>query len=208
MDRKDHWEDVYSSKPANRLGWYEPHLEISLNWIRELLPGKTIPLIDVGGGASTLVDDLVEGGYRSVTVVDISGKALARTRKRLGDNAESVKFIEGDITELKLPEHFYGLWHDRAVFHFLIEEEDRKKYISNLQKSVIDNGYVVIGTFAPEAPPRCSGLPVERYDANSLGEVLGEQFEMLDNLKDMHITPGGVEQMYLYCKFKKLPSEI
>lgn len=205
MERKDHWEQVYSVKPAARLGWYKPHLVTSLAWIRELNLAKDAPIIDVGGGASTLVDDLIDLGYRSITVLDISENALAAVKSRLGKNTELVTWMPGDVTTVELPEHRFELWHDRAVFHFLTETTDQKRYRDQLLKSLQPGGHVLIGTFAPEAPPKCSGLPVQRYDHERLQDALGVKFELIDHHKELHVTPGGVEQMYLYCRFQKLP---
>ncbi len=205
MERKEHWEQVYSGKPAERLGWYKPHLRTSLAWIKELNLAKDAPIIDVGGGASTLVDDLVDLGYRSITVLDISENALAAVKSRLGRNAELVTWMPGDVTTVELPEHHFDLWHDRAVFHFLTETNDQKRYRDQLLKSLQPGGHVLIGTFAPEAPPKCSGLPVQRYDHERLQDTLGAKFELIDHHKELHVTPGGVEQMYLYCRFHKLP---
>lgn len=203
MNRKSHWENVYESRPVHRLGWYKTHLYPSVDWIKDLLPDRDRRIIDVGGGASTLVDDLLYERYSSITVVDISSKALSHTKDRLGNHAEQVRWIEGDITEVELPENYFDLWHDRAVFHFLTDEQERRKYISKLKRSVSQNGYIVMGTFLPEAPPKCSGLPVERYDVDKMVSTLGEGFRLLDSLKELHVTPGGVEQMYLYCRFKR-----
>ncbi len=132
MDRKKHWEQVYSTKPTEKLGWYKPHLQTSLTWINGLNLASDAPIIDVGGGASTLVDDLLDAGYRSITVLDISEKALSSVRARLGKKTELVTWLNGDITLVDLPTHYYELWHDRAVFHFLTESDQQRKYLDNL----------------------------------------------------------------------------
>ncbi len=204
MERRKHWEGVYTSKSTDRLGWYRPHLETSFAWIEGLgLPSDT-PLIDIGGGASTLVDDLVRAGYANVTVLDISEAALDATRSRLGDKADLVTWIRADVTDAGAIAGRFELWHDRAVFHFLVEEDDRRAYVANLEQAVEPGGHLVIGTFAPEAPPKCSGLPVQRYEHEQLAEVLRAGFELLRHHKEMHITPGGVEQMYVYCLFRRV----
>lgn len=203
MTRKDHWEQVYSTRLTEKLGWYEPHLKTSLRWIKELSLAADAPIIDVGGGASTLVDDLLETGYRSITVLDISGKALSSVKARLGRAAERVTWLDGDVTSIDLPARHYALWHDRAVFHFLIEVEQKRKYIDNLLKALRPEGDLIIGTFAPEAPPQCSGLPVQRYGPEQLADTLGAEFELKRHHKELHITPAGVEQMYLYCHFRR-----
>ena len=164
---------------------------------------KDARIIDVGGGASTLVDDLLDDGHRSITVLDLSKNALSLTKTRLGKRAELVEWLEGDITSVDLPTCHYDLWHDRAVFHFLIEPELQKRYLNNLLMALKPGGHLIIGTFAPEAPPECSSLPVQRYSHEQLGNMLGDKFEIQRYQKEMHVTPGGVEQMYLFCQFKK-----
>jgi SAM-dependent methyltransferase len=202
MDQKKHWEQVYSTKPIEKLGWHKPHLQPSLTWIKELNLAADAPIIDVGGGASTLVDDLLNAGYRSITVLDISEKALSSVRGRLANKAELVTWLNGDVTSVDLPSHHYALWHDRAVFHFLTESDQQRKYHDNLLQALQPGGHLIIGTFAPEAPPKCSGLPVQRYSHEQLHDALGEEFELMSHHKERHITPGGVEQMYLYCHFR------
>ncbi|HSS64103.1 MAG TPA: class I SAM-dependent methyltransferase [Gammaproteobacteria bacterium] len=204
MTRQAHWERVYSSNPPDKVGWYTPHLQISLQWIKECSLSRGAPIIDVGGGASTLVDDLLAEGYRSITVLDLSGAALAVAKKRLGEKAKAVTWLEGDITDVDLPAAYYDLWHDRAVFHFLTAPEDRRQYLSKLSEATKPGSHLLIATFSPEAPPRCSGLPVERYSADDLGKVLGSRFELKRQRHELHITPGGVEQMYLYCHFERI----
>lgn len=203
MSQKEHWEQVYSTKPTEELGWYERHLQTSLRWIKELNPGADAPIIDVGGGASTLVDDLLDAGYRSITVLDISRKALSSVKTRLSGNSQAVTWLVGDVTTVDLPVHYYALWHDRAVFHFLTTGEQQRRYRDNLLKALKPGGHLVIGTFAPEAPPKCSGLPVHRYNPEQLAQTLGGELELKRHHKELHITPGGVEQMYLYYHFRR-----
>lgn len=203
MSQKDHWEKVYSTKPGEKLGWYAPHLQTSLGWIKGLGLPVEASIIDVGGGLSTLVDDLLDAGYRSITVLDISAKALCSVKPRLGKKAELVRWVEGDITSVDVPSHYYELWHDRAVFHFLDTLEKRRRYRDNLLRGLKRGGHLIIGTFAPEAPPTCSGLPVQRYSHEELEHALGEEFELKGHRKELHVTPGGVEQMYLYCYFRR-----
>jgi ubiquinone/menaquinone biosynthesis C-methylase UbiE len=203
MNQRDHWQHVYATKLTERLGWYKPHLATSLNWIKELRLAPDAPIIDVGGGASTLIDDLLDAGYRSITVVDISENALQSVKERLGPKAEMVTWLNGDITSVVLPDHQYELWHDRAAFHFLVEPEQQQKYRDNLLRALKQNGHLIIGTFAPEAPAKCSGLPVHRYEPEQLADTLGKEFELVRHHNEMHITPGGVEQLYLYCCFRR-----
>lgn len=203
MNQKDHWEQVYSTKLTQKLGWYEPHLQTSLSWIKGMNLAAGAPIIDVGGGASTLVDDLLEAGYRSVTVLDISEKAVSIVKARLGKRAELATWLEGDITLVDLPIHYFELWHDRAVFHFLTEQKQQRKYRENLLKALKPGGHLIVGTFALEAPAKCSGLPVQRYSPEQLENTLGGEFELKHHHKELHLTPGGVEQMYLYCQFHR-----
>jgi len=204
MNQKDHWEQVYSDNQTKKLGWYAPHLQTSLSWIKALELDAEAPIIDIGGGASTLVGDLLDANYRSITVLDISARALSSVKASLGKNAELVNWLEGDITLLELPSQYYALWHDRAVFHFLTEPDLLRRYRDQLTKALQPGGHLIIGTFAPEAPPRCSGLPVQRYSREQLEITLGEGFEMKQHKQELHVTPGGVEQMYLYCHFRKV----
>ena len=203
MNQKDHWQQVYSSRQAENLGWYKQHLATSLSWIQALNLAPEDHVIDIGGGASTLVDDLLEMGYRSITVLDISENAIATARLRLANKADQVTWLEGDITSIDLPTRDYELWHDRAVFHFLTEPEQQRMYRDNLLKALKPGGHLIIGTFAPEAPAMCSGLPVQRYSAEQLENMLGEEFELVHQHNELHVTPGSVEQMYLYCQFRK-----
>ncbi|MDH3639987.1 MAG: class I SAM-dependent methyltransferase [Gammaproteobacteria bacterium] len=203
MSQKIHWEQMYSTKRAEKLGWYKPHLSTSLSWIKELGLGVDAPIIDVGGGASTLVDDLLEAGYRSITVLDISEKALSAVRTRLGGKEELVTWLVSDIVSVDLLPHYYELWHDRAVFHFLTKAEQQQKYRDQLLQALKPGGHLIIGTFALEAPPKCSGLPVQRYSTEQLKNALGQEFELIRHHKELHLTPGGVEQMYLFCLFRK-----
>lgn len=203
MNQKDHWEQTYSSKSAESLGWYKPHLQTSLSWIATLKLPTDTPIIDIGGGASTLVDDLLEAGYQSISVLDISENALLTARARLGEKALLINWVAGNITTVELPAQHYELWHDRAVFHFLTEPDQQRQYRDRLLSALKPGGHLVMGTFAPEAPAKCSGLPVQRYDLELLQNTLGDEFELIRHDKEMHITPGGVEQMYLYCHFRK-----
>lgn len=205
-DCRTHWNQAYSSKPVDRLGWYESELETSLAWIRQLGLEIDAPIIDIGGGASTLVDDLLCLGHRAVTVLDISPRALAISQERLGEKAAAVAWLESDITSVELPDSQFQLWHDRAVFHFLTTSELRSRYRENLLRALHPAGHVIAGTFAPAAPPRCSGLPVQRYTSDSLAAELGGEFRLVRHHYEMHVTPGRVEQLYLYCHFQRLPA--
>ncbi len=203
VNQKGHWEHTYAVKPADALGWYEPHLRTSLSWIRALTLPADSPIIDVGGGASTLVDDLLAEGHRAITVLDLSGSALSLARTRLGGAAESVTWIEGDVTVVDLPHHAYEVWHDRALFHFLVEPEQTSRYVEQVLTALRHGGHLIIGAFAPEAPPSCSGLPVQRYSTERMKSTLGDEFALVRDVKELHVTPSGVEQWYLYCHLRR-----
>ena len=203
MNGKKHWNRIYSSQPVNGLGWYRPHLETPLAWIEALNLDSREPIIDVGGGASTLVDDLLTRGHENLTVLDLSRSAIQVAQKRLGDASKAVTWLVGDIIQIELPCQHYSLWHDRAVFHFLIETKSQQKYKQALLHSVKAGGHFVIGTFTPEAPPQCSGLPVQRYDAASLVQTFADEFELRHHRNELHTTPGGVKQSYVYCLFQR-----
>ena len=203
MNRRKHWKDVYGSITPDRLGWYRPRLETSLEWILSLGLERHTPVLDVGCGASTLVDDLLNAGFTAITALDISENALDVVRRRLGDQATTVEWLATDITEAELPPDHFGLWHDRAVFHFLTDPADRAQYRERMQAALVTGGYLLMGLFTPDAPPRCSGLPVQRYDLEDIKAELGRGFELVRHQHELHVTPGGVEQAYLYALFRK-----
>jgi SAM-dependent methyltransferase len=203
MNNAKHWNQIYTDRATNSLGWYKPHLETPLAWIDELGLDPQDPVIDVGAGASTLIDDLLARGHQSLTVLDLSSSAIQITRQRLGAASAAVTWLVGDVTELALPRRCYRLWHDRAVFHFLTRPQSQQKYRRAVLNSLEAGGYFIIGTFAPEAPAQCSGLPVQRYDTELLATTFGEPFELRQQKEEMHTTPGGVGQAYLYCLFQK-----
>jgi SAM-dependent methyltransferase len=203
MDLKAHWEQAYANRPPEQLGWYRPRLESSLALIAAVGLQKDQPLIDVGGGASTLVDDLLALGYERITVADLSDAALERARRRLGDRAEAVTWMSADMLTAELPATGYDLWHDRAVFHFLTAAADRAAYLAQLRHALAPGGQAIFGVFAPEAPPRCSGLEVRRYSLDALREEVGPGFVLAEHRFEAHTTPGGVAQRYLYCCFRR-----
>ncbi len=203
MEIVEHWEEVYATRSANNVGWYASHLETSMKWIAELKLTAEDRIIDVGGGASTLVDDLLASGHRKLTVLDLSERAIYLTKERLGKRSSSVTWLHGDITETKLLPQHYGLWHDRAVFHFLVEPEMQQKYRDVIQKALMKGGYFIIGTFTTDAPPQCSGLPVQRYTAELLSKTFEKEFELKRHQTEIHKTPSGIEQAYVYCLFEK-----
>lgn len=199
MPDKSHWEKVYGNRAIDAVSWYQEHAERSLDLIRKLGIAKSEPIIDVGGGASVLVDDLLADGYADLTVLDLSGAALLAARTRLGARAASVRWIEGDVTRTALPQGRYALWHDRAVFHFLTTPELRDTYVRQVLHAVRPGGYVIVATFAEDGPTECSGLPVMRYDAAGLHGEFGAPFELLGHEHEQHLTPAGRVQSFLYC---------
>lgn len=203
-DRQAHWDGVYASKQEAEVSWFETTPLISLDLIRRSGAAKESSIIDIGGGASRLADALLDEGYRAITVLDLSDKALAASRARLGSRASQVQWIAADVTRWE-PAHHYDLWHDRAAFHFLTVPEDRSAYVDRLMRALVPGGHVIIGTFAPDGPERCSGLPVVRYDAASLGRTLGQDFELKQTLPYGHHTPRGSLQHFQFSLFRRLP---
>jgi 2-polyprenyl-3-methyl-5-hydroxy-6-metoxy-1,4-benzoquinol methylase len=199
MDVQTHWEKVYAEKAPNEVSWYRPHLETSLALIEQTASGRSAKVIDVGGGESTLVDDLLDHGYENITVLDISQSAIDANRKRLGKAAERVRWLVADITRVELESSLYEVWHDRAVFHFLTAAADRVAYVRQVAHAVKRGGHVIVSTFGPEGPERCSGLDVVRYDAESLHREFGIHFRMLGSSVELHRTPLGTIQQFLYC---------
>lgn len=203
METKIHWEHIYETKGATQVSWYQQHAQLSLQFIRNTGIRKTDRIIDVGGGASTLVDDLIAAGFRRISVLDVSARSLQLARQRLGTHAAGVTWIEADITQVELPRKSYDLWHDRAVFHFLTQPTDRRRYIDIVRHAVRMGGHVIVATFAPDGPDRCSGLDVMRYSPESLHREFGEGFELVDNTREAHHTPFGTEQKFIYCYCRK-----
>lgn len=206
MQSKDHWENVYSTKAADAVSWFQPHADLSLDIIRSTQLGKEAAIIDVGGGASTLVDDLVANGYTDLTVLDLSGAALNAARKRLGAEENKVRWIEADITQIDLHTNRYDIWHDRAVFHFLTDAADRAAYVRTVLRSVKPGGHVIVATFAEDGPLQCSGLPVMRYRPDELHDQFGAAFQLLDHRKEEHRTPTGKVQSFVYCYCRRVGS--
>lgn len=199
MDAQTHWEKIYTEKAPDAVSWYRPHLEKSLELIEQVAADRSSSVIDVGGGESTLVDDLLTRGFENITVLDISQTAIDASRKRLGEPSERVQWLLGDITKIDLPPSAYDVWHDRAVFHFLTTPGDRVAYVQQVSRAVKPGGHVIVSTFGPEGPTRCSGLEVVRYDADSLHREFGVQFRLLGSSKEFHQTPFGTIQQFLYC---------
>jgi SAM-dependent methyltransferase len=202
MQTADHWENVYRSKDFDAVSWYAPHLGESLRLIEQLRPQKTAAIVDIGGGESTLVDDLLHRRYRDLSVLDISGTALEFTKRRLGTEADQVTWHVGDITRYDFGVKKFDLWHDRAVFHFLTDPLARKAYVELVRRSVKPDGYVLMATFGPNGPLQCSGLDVVRYDDQQLHHAFGEGFQLMGSELSDHHTPKGKDQQFLYCWFR------
>ena len=199
MDAASHWEKVYRTKAPDAVSWYRPHLDRSLALIESAAADRTVSIIDVGGGESTLVDDLLARGYQNLTVLDVSHTALDVARARLGESGAGVRWLCADVTRADLPEHAFDVWHDRAVFHFLVTPEQRSAYVRSVARAVRHGGHVIVSTFGPEGPTKCSGLDVVRYDTGSLHSEFGEQFQLIASSEELHETPFGTTQQFLYC---------
>lgn len=206
MQPKQHWEEVYTTKSTDAVSWFQPHAALSLDLIRATGLGKDAGIIDVGGGASTLVDDLLANGYNDLTVLDLSIHALEAARHRLGKDENLVRWIEADITEVDLPARRYDIWHDRAVFHFLTTPEQREAYVQTVFRSVKPGGHVIVATFAEDGPLECSGLPVMRYRPEELHDQFGEAFTLLKHTREAHHTPAGKVQQFVYCYCRRVSS--
>jgi SAM-dependent methyltransferase len=206
MEPKSHWEKVYSTRPATEVSWFQEHAELSLKIIRDAGVATSAAIIDVGGGASRLVDDLLASGYGNVTVLDLSGAALAAARSRLVAAADKVRWLEANVLDARLPLQAYDVWHDRAVFHFLTDVNDRRAYVRAVLRAVRPGGLVIVATFAEDGPTRCSGLPVMRYGPDDLHAEFGAPFQLLGHERETHRTPAGSAQKFVYCFCRKLPS--
>lgn len=196
-DPRAHWQEVYRTTAPALVSWYQPVPERSLELILATGVARDAPLLDVGGGSSTLVDHLLKEGYSDLTVLDIAGGGLEAARARLGLAAQRVRWIEADVMTFE-PPHRYALWHDRAVFHFLVEPGDRDRYLGVLRAALAPGGHLVLATFGPAGPSRCSGLPVRRYSAEEIGTVLGPGFRLMRSRLDEHVTPTGGRQQFQY----------
>lgn len=194
---RTHWQHIYIEKEPAEVSWYQSVPEKSLQLTRSTGVEQSDPILDAGGGDSTLVDHLLGEGYADISVLDISGKALERARARLGDAAREVIWIESDVTKFK-PSRRYALWHDRAVFHFLTEPADRDRYIDVVGRALQPGGHFVLATFGPRGPERCSGLEIRRYGVEQLQDLLGTRFMLRSHEFNEHQTPTGSTQQFLY----------
>jgi SAM-dependent methyltransferase len=199
MDPRNHWQRVYTRRKPTEVSWYQPKAELSASLIEHIAPDRSLSIIDVGGGASTLVDGLLAHGYERITVLDVSSAALAAAAARLGAAAARVTWLEADVLDAALPGLGYDVWHDRAVFHFLTGEADRQRYVEQVRESVRLGGHVLVATFAPDGPAKCSGLDVARYGPLELHGQFGPDFQLLESVREEHHTPAGVVQPFTYC---------
>ena len=199
-ERKLHWEKIYSEKSPLEVSWYQQEPRLSLNLVEQCQLEKSRPIIDVGGGASLLIDCLLQQGYEKPAVLDISEHALDVARQRLGKKADTVEWFASDITEFVAP-HPFALWHDRAVFHFLTDAGDRQNYLRALKTGLPAGGFLILAAFAIGGPTMCSGLNIVQYDANKLSRELGDEFELVEEKTETHLTPSGGEQLFNYFRF-------
>ncbi|PWN70012.1 class I SAM-dependent methyltransferase [Chryseobacterium phosphatilyticum] len=199
-DQKNHWENVYETKNPDQVSWTQEKPQTSLDLINSCGLGKEAKIIDIGGGDSNLVDFLLEEGYKNITVLDISAKALEKAKQRLGKNAEKIQWVTTDITEFN-PSEAYDIWHDRAAFHFLTTPEQISKYIDIAEKNI--TGFMILGTFSKNGPTQCSGLDIQQYDEESLSKIFGNDFEKIKCSTEDHTTPFGTTQNFVFCHFKK-----
>jgi SAM-dependent methyltransferase len=203
---KSHWERIYDERDPHAVSWYQQAPERSLKLIEAASPSLTAAILDVGGGASSLASALIGAGYEDVTVADISTKALADARQEAGDRANAIQWVEADIRDHDFGRE-YDVWHDRALFHFMVDPTDRDLYLETLRRSLRAGGHAVIAGFGPEGPTRCSGLPVVRYGAQELAAALGDDFELLSEDSEIHITPNGARQEFIYAHLRRVAGE-
>lgn len=199
MNRNEHWEHVYRTKEPDQVSWFQAEARLSRQLIESAVPDVTARIIDVGAGASTLVDGLLDAGYHNVTVVDLSPTALSLARARLGERASMVRWLAADVFDVSLDHHAFDVWHDRAVFHFLTAPDDRARYVAQVRNAVRPGGMVIVATFAEDGPLRCSGLDVVRYTPAALHAEFGSAFTLVESHRELHTTPSGAKQAFTYC---------
>lgn len=200
FNRKDHWDDIYSDKKAVEVSWYQQYPQQSLALIKATGVTPQASIIDIGGGASTLVDCLLEAGYQKLSVLDISHAAIEQAKARLARKADRVKWLAQDITTF-VTEEAFDVWHDRAVFHFLTDADDRASYVRAMRGALNPGGHVIVATFNLDGPEKCSGLDIVRYSPETMAEVFGDGFKLVETKTENHITPGGASQNFVYCRF-------
>ena len=207
MNLKEHWEAVYRSKRPTEVSWYQAEAALSTRLIRQIVAASDAPMIDVGGGASVLAAELASAGYTNLTVLDLSGAAIAAAQARLGLAAQRIRWIEADILSATLPPASFAFWHDRAVYHFLTDPVDRSRYLAQVRRSLRPGGHLLVATFAEDGPAHCSGLEVMRYSPTTLHAQFGSDFAFLGAEREEHRTPSGVIQAFTYCLCRHSGSE-
>lgn len=205
MDPKSHWEQIYRTKGPDQMSWFEPEARHSLALVERVAPARDAAIIDVGAGAATFVDGLLDLGYHRITVLDLSAAALAQAQHRLGDRAHAIDWREADIRTAPLAAGAFDVWHDRAVFHFLTESADRQAYVGQVRRALRPGGFALVATFAADGPTRCSGLDVARYSPDSLHAEFGSDFRLLTSQQHTHVTPWGTSQAFTYCLCQLVP---
>lgn len=203
MERRQHWENIYSSKQINEVSWYEPTPEISLNFIKEFNIPRHAKIIDIGGGDSFFADHLLDLGYEDITILDISATALERAKQRLGNRAGKVKWMVADASDFEAPEK-YDFWHDRAAFHFLTNENEVTSYVDNAGRSISDNGVMIIGTFSEQGPSKCSGIEIKQYSEATMTQRFIQYFEKIKCFTVNHTTPFNTVQNFIFCSFRRI----
>ena len=206
-DRRSHWDQVYATRSETDVSWYQPHPAVSLRLIRTASPDRSASVIDVGGGASVLIDELVSSGFNDVSVLDISDEALSKANARLLAKAGEIDWIVADVTTWTPPRR-WRIWHDRAVFHFLTRCDQQDDYIAALRAGTTDDATVVMATFALDGPEKCSGLPVQRYSAPMLADRLGNGFRLMSQEAETHLTPSGGQQRFTYVVLERVPARM
>jgi len=204
LERKTHWEQIYQSKKDNEVSWYQDIPKLSLELVQSLRPGRDADIIDIGGGNSNLTAKLLELGYRNLSVLDISAKALERTQLKLGDRAKLVQWIVSDVLFYE-PSKKFDLCHDRAAFHFLTKEDEIKQYAATASKLLKPSGYLIVSAFSITGPKKCSGLDITQYSQESMKDIFDENFEFMKSLEEVHTTPFGTQQNFIYCIFRRYP---
>ena len=201
-ERQSHWQNVYTTKGESEVSWFQESPAISLELIRSAGATKESAIVDIGGGASRLVDHLLNEGFRSIAVLDLSSAALATAKTRVGAAGADVEWIASDVTAWR-PSRQYDIWHDRAAFHFLTDPDDRAAYVDTLKAATRRGSQAIIGTFALDGPEKCSGLPVQRYSADTLRDVLGAGFRLVDSRQEVHTTPWNSTQSFQFSRFER-----
>ncbi|MDR0265775.1 MAG: class I SAM-dependent methyltransferase [Sphingobacterium sp.] len=202
FNRKKHWEEIYENKPLESVSWYQPNPEVSLHFIHQSSLPKEAKIIDIGGGDSLLVDFLLKAGFEDITVLDISNAAIERAKKRLGDQADKVKWIVSDILDF-VPDTRYDFWHDRATFHFLTAREEIDRYIEIADQAISAQGVLVVGTFSEQGPRKCSGIEIKQYSTQSLNDLFQSYFKKIECMTIDHSTPFDTIQNFVFCSFRK-----